>query len=369
MHTETPLHHSKAVLAVPDASELEIPGEDLSNEALPQGVFDQPARRFVDRALATVVTFVPPLAFALIIYFHMTGWAKSTWADVAIYAVMHLLAIAGVEVGYHRLFAHGAYKASRSVKIALAICGSFAFQGPVIWWAAVHRKHHRYSDRPSDPHSIYIRPDGRKTYNKGFFELALGLLHSHVGWIWTPHSTRFAGWGTYVRNLYRDKDLLRIHLYYPYFLAAGLLMPAATGALVHGTWKGALLGFLWGGFARVFFTNHLSYWTINTLSHSVGPRPFITADRSTNSIPLLFAIPTLGQSYHNNHHAFPYSSRMRYEWYELDLGLIILKALQAFGLVWDLREPTALAKEQKRIKHRSAAALTLDPKLKTPASN
>jgi stearoyl-CoA desaturase (delta-9 desaturase) len=313
-------------------------------------VKDEPARRTVDRALATVVTFVPPLAFGLVLYLHWTGWARISGTDIALYAVMHLSAVAGVELGYHRLFAHGSYKANRGVKIALAICGSFAFQGPVIWWAAVHRKHHRHSDRPFDPHSIYIHPDGRNVYRSGFLQHVLGFIHSHVGWIWTPHSTRFPGWGTYVRDLYRDKDLLRIHLYYPYFLAAGLLLPAAAAALLTGTLKGALTGFLWGGFVRVFFTNHLSYWSINTLSHSIGARPFRTADHSTNSIPLLFAIPTLGQSYHNNHHAFPYSARMTYHWYELDLGLLILRFMQVVGWVWDLREPTPLAKKQKRIK-------------------
>lgn len=367
MQTNVRTHFSESLLSSPDASELDIPGEDLSAEALPVGVTDEPARRAVDRGLATVVTFVPPLAFALVLYLHYTGWARITLIDVAIYATMHLLAIAGVEVGYHRLFAHGSYKASRVVKMALAICGSFAFQGPVIWWAAVHRKHHRYSDRPSDPHSIYIKPDGREDYNQGILQHMLGFVHSHVGWIWTPHSTRFSGWGTYVRNLYRDKDLFRIHLYYPYFLAAGFVLPAIAGGLLHGTWKGVLTGFLWGGFVRVFFTNHLSYWTINTLSHSVGPRPFRTADHSTNSIPLLFAVPTLGQSYHNNHHAFPYSSRMTYHWYELDLGLVILKTLEAFGLVWDLRAPTAAAKELKRIKPSTTRAL--GRKLETPASN
>ena len=341
-------HYSEPLLDVPDASELSIPGDDLSQEMLPRGVVDAAERRLVDRSLATVVTFVPPLAFGLVIYLHMRDWMQITWTEIGIYGAMHLLAIGGVELGYHRLFAHGSYKANRGVKIALAVCGSFAFQGPVIWWAAVHRKHHRYSDRPSDPHSLYIKPDGRTEYNKGFIGHLLGFVHSHVGWIWTPDSTRFTGWQTYVRNLYRDKDLFRIHIYYPYFLALGFVLPAVAGGLLHGTWKGALAGFLWGGFVRVFFTNHLSYWSINTLSHSVGSRPFRTADHSTNSIPALMAVPTLGQSYHNNHHAFPYSARMAYEWYELDIGRWILSTLRMFGWVWDLGAPTPEALERKR---------------------
>ena len=186
--------------------------------------------------------------------------------------------------------------------------------------------------------------------NVGWFALSRGFIHSHVGWIWNPYSTRFIGWSGYVRNLYRDKDLYRIHLWYPYILASGFVLPAIAGGLLHGTWRGVLTGFLWGGFVRVFFMNHLSYWGINSLSHSIGARPYLTADRSTNSIPILFAVPTLGQSYHNNHHAFPYSARMQHHWYELDLGFLVLRALEAFGLVSDLKQPTAEARERKRMR-------------------
>lgn len=335
---------------LPDSSELDIPGNEPDFIELPKAIRTGPENRFVDKFLAVIVTFAPPLAFILALYLHFTGWYQISWIEIFVLVLMHCLAVAGVELGFHRLFAHRSYRASRPVKIALAGLGSMGFQGPVIWWASVHRKHHRYSDRPNDPHSIYIKPDGRTEYNKGFWQLFLGFVHSHIGWIWTPHSIRFEGWNQYVSDLYRDKDLLRIHMDYIYWLAAGFIIPAIIGGLLHGSLQGAFLGLLWGGFVRVFTMNHLSYWSINTLSHSVGPRPYKTADYSTNSIPLLFAIPTFGQSYHNNHHAFPFSWRMGYEWYEVDVGTMVLKVLHKFKLIDNLREPSLELRNSKRIK-------------------
>jgi len=343
--------NASETLAAPDEIELDIPGSE-PEAAQPSGIIDRARSRPVDRVLATLVTFGPPLAAALTVYLHLTGWARLTWIEITCWLSIHALAVTGVEVGFHRLFTHGSYKATRSVRVALAIMGSMAFQGPVIWWCAVHRKHHRHSDRPADPHSIYIKPDGRTDYNRGILSLARGFLHAHMGWIWVPESTRFVGWGSYVRNLYQDKDLFRIHVQYPYWLALSFLIPTVLGGALHGTWQGAFMGFLWGGFVRVFIMNHLTYWTINSVSHSVGRRPYLTADRSTNSIPLLFAIPTLGQSYHNNHHAFPSAAAMRHEWYEFDLGLIILRCLSWLGLVYDLRVPTEEQKKRKRTKKR-----------------
>jgi stearoyl-CoA desaturase (delta-9 desaturase) len=337
----------KVTLPKPDASELDIPGTDFDTE-LPSWLDDKPRSLAVDRVLAAIVTFAPPIAFAVALYLHFSGIAPITSIELTLWLVLHLLALTGVELGFHRLFSHHSYKASRGVKIGMAVLGSLAFQGPPIWWAATHRKHHRYSDRPGDPHSTYVMPHDGATYNKGLFQLLRGVLHSHIGWIWVAASMRPVGWGSYVRNLYRDKDLYRVHLLYPYILASGFVVPAVIGGLLHGTWMGVLTGFLWGGFVRIFFMNHLTYWTVNSLAHSVGARPYVTADQSTNSVPILLAIPTLGQSYHNNHHAFPYSARMTHEWYQIDLGLGILKVLELFGQVSDMKAPTREAIEKKR---------------------
>lgn len=336
-------------LTAPDAEELAIPGDvpDVVEDA--QDIFDRPQERFVDKFLAVVVTFFPIIGFALAIYGHVAGWYSISWAEIAVMLMMHSIALVGVELGFHRLFAHNSYKPVRGLKIALGVMGSFSFQGPLIWWASIHRKHHRYSDRPNDPHSIYIKPDGREEYNKGFWQLFLGFIHAHVGWVWKPDSIRSAGWGGYVRDLYRDKDLWWIHVNYIYLLALSFILPGVILGLYYMSIKGFLLGVLWGGFVRVFVMNHLTYWTINTVSHSVGKRPFVTADNSTNSIPILFAIPTLGQSYHNNHHAFPYAAITGLHRYELDLGKWLLFAFKRLGWVKSMRIPSKDKLDAKRV--------------------
>jgi stearoyl-CoA desaturase (delta-9 desaturase) len=322
----------------PDELELEIPGGEESLQQLNPEVRDESQKRLVDSAFAVIVTYVPPASFALALGLWWSGWYEITWVEIGCMLLMWTLAVAGIELGYHRLFSHGAFKATPGLRAALAIMGSFAFQGPVIWWAAVHRKHHRHSDRPGDPHSMYWFPDGTPVPNTlmGRFR---GFMHSHMGWIATPDSIRSPGWGRYVRDLYRDKSIFRIHMYYFIWLGLGFVIPAVLGGLAHGSWKGAFLGFLWGGFVRIFMMNHLSYWGINTLSHSIGPRPYVTADYSTNSIAVLFAVPTFGQSYHNNHHAFPTSSKMSHRWYELDVGHGVLWACERLGWVSERRYP------------------------------
>jgi stearoyl-CoA desaturase (delta-9 desaturase) len=338
----------KRVPSLPDEHELDLPGIEQQYDGPLARRFEQPQSRMIDRVLAGVVTFVPVIAVMLAIYLHVIGWYQIGMVEIGMLLMMHAIAVCGVELGFHRLFAHKSYSAKRWLRICLAGMGSMGFQGPVIWWAAIHRKHHVHSDRPNDPHSMYIRPGGTTVYNEGFWQHMKGFWHSHVGWIWTPLSIRAPGWNRYVKDLYKDPDILHVHVNYIYWLAAGFVIPGVLSGLIYMSWQGVVLGILWGGFVRIFVMNHLTYWSINTLSHSVGSRPYRTADRSTNSIPLLMAVPTLGQSYHNNHHAFPYSARMAYEWYELDLGLGILNVLKACGQVSDMRQPSKEKRDAKK---------------------
>ncbi len=321
----------------PDGIELDIPGED---PAPARPLAGERSRR-VDIIFAIIVTFAPPLAFALAIYLHLRGWYRIAPIDIALLLSLWFLSVAGVELGFHRLFSHASFKAHRVVRYALAALGSMGFQGPVIWWASVHRKHHRTSDRPGDPHSPYL-------FGDGFWALTRGFIHSHVGWIWTGSSIRFSGLERYVSDLYRDADIFRIQMNYFYWLAAGFVVPALVGGLVRGSWKGAFLGFLWGGFVRVFFMNHLAYWCTNTVTHSrLGRRAYQTGDRSTNS--WLLAVPTLGQTFHNNHHAFPSSAVMGHAWWQIDIGTWILRALERAGLVWQVKVPDKAMMAKKRV--------------------
>lgn len=291
---------------------------------------DRPvAGRGVDRLLAAVVTFVPPLGAILAIVLWTQGLAPG-WVEIGSMLLMHAIALVGVEVGFHRLFAHRSFEPHRYVKVALAMMGSTAFQGPVIWWASIHRKHHQYSDQPGDPHSMYLGGPGLLARLKG-------AVHSHIGWIWRAESVGRGGFQRYAKDLYRDADVLAIHMHYLRYLVLGMLIPAGIGAIAYGTLQGAALGFLWGGLVRVFVMNHLTYWCINSVTHALGRRPYPTRDRSTNFA--LLSIPTLGQSWHNNHHADQTSAFMNHRWWQLDLGGLLIGALERVGLVRNARRP------------------------------
>lgn len=297
--------------------------------------------RPVDFMLAFVVTFLPPLAFVLGVWLWYRGTLVPGPIELGTMLVIHFGGIAGVELGFHRLFAHRSYKASRGLKIALACLGSLAFQGPAIWWASIHRKHHRYSDRPGDPHSMYLfDTEGKWTLR--------GAMHAHIGWIWSEHSVGRGGFARYARDLYRDRDIFWVHMKYPYFMLAGFVLPALISGVAHGSWRGAACGLLWGGFARIFFANHLTYWCINSVTHGVGKRAYRTSDRSTNLSVL--ALVTLGQSWHNNHHAFPWSAVMGHRPGQIDPGAWILRLFRRFGWVHDMKVPLPEQMEHKRLR-------------------
>jgi len=294
------------------------------------------AGRGVDRVLAAVVTFVPPIGAACAVILWAQGYAPG-WTEVALLLTMHVIALIGVEVGFHRLFSHRSFAPHRAVKVALAVMGSTAFQGPVIWWASIHRKHHQFSDQPGDPHSMYLGGASIAARMRGF-------VHAHIGWIWRSQSVGRGGFARYAKDLYRDADVLAIHMHYLRYLALGMAIPALVGGLVHMSFTGALLGFLWGGLARVFVMNHLTYWCINSVTHAFGRRPYKTRDRSTNFA--LLCVPTLGQSWHNNHHADPSSALMNHRWWQLDLGGLLIRGLRRIGLVGEMRRPS-----RERLRH------------------
>ena len=287
--------------------------------------------RTIDLVLAFVVTFIPPLAFIGGVWAWAAGVLVPGPVELGTMVVLHALGIMGVELGYHRLLTHRSYKARRGLKIALAALGSMAFQGPVIWWSSIHRKHHKHSDAPGDPHSMWV--SGRT----GEFTWR-GALHAHVGWIWSGRSVGRGGFAELAGDLYRDRDLFWIHMHYHHFMLAGFALPALVGGLALGTWQGALGGLLWGGFVRVFFGNHLTYWCINSVLHGVGSRPYETRDRSTNFWPL--SLVTFGQGWHNNHHACPPAAVMGHRARELDPGAWILFLFRRLGWVDRIILPT-----------------------------
>jgi stearoyl-CoA desaturase (Delta-9 desaturase) len=160
-----------------------------------------------------------------------------------------------------------------------------------------------------------------------------GLWHSHVGWMFTDKVTNCT---LFARDILQDPVFRRIHACYVPLVLAGLAIPAIIGGLISWSWWGALMGFLWGGLVRMFLVQH-STWTNASFSHVYGGRPFATGDHSANN--LWCALPTFGASWQNNHHMFPGSAYLGFEWWQVDVGAWFIRVLRRLGLVWSVRQP------------------------------
>jgi stearoyl-CoA desaturase (delta-9 desaturase) len=289
-----------------------------------------------DRPLALVTTVVPAvgLVSAMVLLYHGYGGP----VEFALATVMYLATMIGIDVGYHRHFTHGAFQTTLPIRVLLAILGSMAFQGPLIWWVATHRRHHQHSDQPGDPHSPQ-RYAGRP------YRQLRGLWHAHMGWLFDPACVRAPGWARYAQDLYREATIFKVHMAYFTWLLLGLALPAMLDGMLTWRWTGVWLGLLWGGLVRLFFSSHFS-WAINSLCHAYGSRPFASHDEhSTNNFWLV--LPTLGEAWHNNHHAFPSSAKFGLTWWQLDPGMWCIQALAMCGLAWDIKIPTARMIEAK----------------------
>lgn len=236
----------------------------------------------------------------------------------------YFLTMTGLEIGYHRYFAHRAFCSVSSIKILLAILGSMTMQGPIIWWAAIHHRHHAFTDREGDPHSPHILLQGR-------FQKLRGLMHAHVGWIFSneSHQIRAADHGA-VSYMYRDSKIFKIHISYMFWALIGLLAPAAICGIYYATWQGAFSGFLWAGLVRVFLTSQ-AMWAVNSVGHSIGSRTYKTRDKSHNSF--ILALITLGAGWHNNHHSDPRSAFLDHRWWQFDLGGGLIRMCMVIGLM------------------------------------
>lgn len=295
---------------------------------LPIAVKVTPAARRMQRAIAGSVVFVPFVAF---VYAMIQVWSRGVRAvEVGLLVGMYLLTVMGVTVGHHRHFAHRAFKTSTPMRVLLAIIGSMTAQGPIVFWVAVHRRHHVYSDRPGDPHSPNF-------HASGFIGALRGFWHGHIGWMFTDEQT---SWAKFARDILQDRTLFKIHQHYFYWLALGLVLPAALGGLLTWSWAGVFSGFLWGGLVRLFVANQ-AMWCVGSVCHCFGSRPFQTHDRSGNV--WWVALLTFGEGLQNNHHAFPHAARHGLTWLQPDLSGWIIKGLEAVGLVWDVKHPSARA--------------------------
>lgn len=246
-------------------------------------------------------------------------------SDVIAFAVMYVIAGLGVSTGYHRLLAHRAFSAGRPLRALFTASGAMAGQGPPLTWTAHHRRHHRVADKPGDPHSPYADEQ------PGLKGALKGLWHAHLGWLFDEDLSSDPV--RYCPDLARDRDVRFISRHFVAFVMLGLLIPGAIGYLLTGSLLGFATGVLWGGLVRFFVGNHITY-AINSIGHYLGARRFATADESRNVAWL--ALPSFGESWHNNHHAFPRSFTHGMRWYELDLSALMIRGLEKVGLVWDV---------------------------------
>ena len=247
------------------------------------------------------------------------------WTDVGIAVGMYLATGLGITIGYHRLLTHRAFETHRPTKYAFAVLGSMAVQGPVIAWVADHRKHHAFTDEEGDPHSPHLSHGG------GLLGNLKGLYHAHVGWLFETHGMADAK--RFARDLLDDPGMRFINRHFLWLVGLGLAIPFALGFVLTGALSGALTALLWGGFVRIFFVHHIT-WSINSICHFFGRRRFDLEDQSTNVAWL--AVPSLGEAWHHNHHAFPRSASHGLRWWEIDVSGTIIKAMGKLGLAWNV---------------------------------
>lgn len=236
-------------------------------------------------------------------------WSGVSWDAVVICASLYWLRMFAIGAGYHRYFSHRSYSTSRPFQFVLAFLAQSSAQKSVLWWAAKHRHHHLHSDTEQDVHS---------PSHRGFF-------YSHLGWIFSrKHDATDL---TKVADLARYPELMWLHKY-------ELLPPLVLGILCFlvAGWSGLVVGFLWS----TVLVYHATF-CINSLAHVRGTKAYLTGDDSRNN--WLLALFTMGEGWHNNHHAFQSSVRQGFRWWEVDLTYYILFALSWFGVVWNLKTP------------------------------
>ncbi len=291
-----------------------VPGPDdvqpISHEAL-------------DRALTGIVTIAPFVGLGFV------GW--QLWDgllhryDVFVFAIVYLLTGLGVTVGFHRLFTHRSFKTFPALRFVLAVLGSAAIEGPIISWVADHRKHHAFSDRDGDPHSPHV------DRGSGVSGVLRGLAHAHVGWLFV-HTERGSR-ERYAPDLLADPVVAFVDRTFFVWALGGLAASFGLGYAIGGSWRSGLTGLLWGGAVRMLVLHHVTY-SINSLCHFFGKRAYETGDHSRN---LAWLAPlSLGEAWHNNHHAFPTSAFHGFGRRQLDPSAFVIKAMEDFGLAWDV---------------------------------
>jgi stearoyl-CoA desaturase (delta-9 desaturase) len=296
------------------------------SEDLPQGTLSTDQQSTAERVTLAIFIAIPFLAILVAIPFAWGGWLG--WRDVVIAVLMYAISGHGVTVGFHRYFTHRSFKTNRAVKNGLAIAGSLAIEGPVIRWVADHRKHHKFSPW---------------RYGETVPALMKGMFYAHMGWMFDIEQTDQR---KYAPDLIKDPDLRKISKAFPALVGVSLLLPPVLGGLLSWSWQGALTAFFWGTLVRVGLLHHVT-WSINSICHAIGERPFASRDKSGNVWWLAFL--SMGESWHNLHHADPTCARHGVLKGQIDSSARIIWALEKLGWAWDVRWPSPERVEAKRV--------------------
>ncbi|MFI0739856.1 acyl-CoA desaturase [Streptomyces sp. NPDC021100] len=301
---------------VPKAQEAPLPVATLGGDS----------KRSIEQITLLLFITVPFVALLAAVPLAW-GWGVS-WLDLGLMTAMYFIGCHGITIGYHRYFTHGSFKAKRPLRVALAIMGSLAVEGPVVRWVADHRKHHKFSDAEGDPHSPW-------RYGETVPALMKGLWWAHVAWMFDEEQTPQH---KYAPDLIKDPAIRWVSRTFVLWTTISLLIPPLVGGLVTWSWQGAVTAFFWGSLVRVALLHHVT-WSINSICHAVGKRPFKSRDRSGNVWWL--AILSCGESWHNLHHADPTSARHGVLRGQLDSSARLIRWFELAGWAYDVRWPSA----------------------------
>ena len=295
---------------------------------------EKPPASGPERAITAAIVFAP---FVVLVYAIVTFWGRGVHVrDVLLATALFFIVGHGVTIGFHRLLAHKSFVAGRPLKLALLGAGSMAFEGGPIGWVADHRRHHVFSDSPGDPHSPH-------RYGGGVGGQLRGLWHAHIGWLFTHEPT---SWPRHASDLMADRDVVVMNALFPVWCVASLALPFGLGWLIGGSVGAALSALVWAGGVRILLVHHVT-WSINSLCHVFGRRPFTTTDRSTNVATL--ALFTMGESWHNGHHAFPRSARHGLLPHQWDTSAGLIRWFERAGWARDVHWPTPAAIQRRAV--------------------
>ena len=271
------------------------------------------APSWLRKSILLVVVILPLVATLYAIYLLWNRYVNAL--DLALLGVMYVLTATGIGIGYHRMLTHRGFDAPAPVRFVFLALGSMAVQGPAIEWAATHVRHHAKADQEGDPHSPLE-----------------GFWHAHLGWLFREGIVES---DVFAKPFWADRVTVFIHRTFFLWVALGFLIPAGIGYAFAGM-RGFWGGLLWGGFVRVFLVHHVT-WSVNSICHSFGKRPWATRDQSRNE--WIVGLLALGEGWHNNHHAFPKSAIHGFRWWQFDFNAYLILALEKLRLVRNVEKP------------------------------